>query len=155
MILLTGSKGNLGTELQKHLQAEEFIGDFTKPIKKDKEGKYDLIIHMGAYTDVAKAETDSEECFRNNVWGTFNLVKTYLDIPFVYISTEYANKPLGIYASSKAIAESVVTMHSHYLIIRTLFKPTPWPFETAYIDQYTQGDYVDVIAKLIADKIKK
>ena len=42
-----------------------------------------------------------------------------------------------------------------YLIIRTLFKPRPYPFNVAFGDQYTRGDYVDVIAKLIAKAIKK
>lgn len=46
-------------------------------------------------------------------------------------------------------------MAKNYLIIRTLFKPNPWPFKYAFADQMTQGDYVDVIAPLIAKEIKK
>ena len=89
-----------------------------------------------------------------NVIGTQNLVNAYFDVPFVYISSEYAKNPLGVYAMSKAMGESVVKAHPHHLIIRTLFKPTPYPYEYAYEDQFTQGDYVDVIGKLIADEIK-
>src|SRR3989338_7997801 len=156
-ILITGGSGKLGTELKKHLKGDypskkDF--DFTKPITLKK--KYDLIIHAGAYTDVKKAEfKEKKECFMTNVYGTFNLVEYYKDTPFVFISTEYARKPLSVYALTKKIGEEVVKSHPNHLIIRTLFKPTPFPFEVAYKDQYTQGDYVDVIAKLLAKTIKK
>jgi dTDP-4-dehydrorhamnose reductase len=154
-ILVTGGTGKLAFELKKHLAAD-YVGiehwDFTYPINK---GEYDLILHMGAYTDVRKAESEPDKCFAINAYGTFNLVNTYKDTPFVYISTEYANKPLGVYALSKRLGEEVVKCHPRHLIIRTSFKPTPFPFPKAYIDQYTQGDYVDVIAKLLSDIVMK
>lgn len=152
-ILITGGTGRLATELKKHLDGE-YVGienwDFTYPVKK---GEYDLILHMGAYTDVRKAESEADKCFQTNAYGTFNLVNVYKDTPFVYISTEYANKPLGVYALSKRLGEEVVKTHPNSLIIRTSFKPTPFPFPCAYEDQYTQGDYVDVIAKLLAMEV--
>ncbi len=153
-ILVTGGTGKLGIELQKHLDGH-YVGsqdlDFTKKIEK---GDYDLILHIGAYTDVRKAETEeTEKCFQVNTYGTFNLVQTYKDVPFIYISTEYAKNPIGVYALTKKLGEEVVKTHPNHLIIRTLFKPNPFPFDKAYIDQYTQGDYVDVIAKLLADRV--
>ena len=154
MILVTGGTGRLATELKKHLDGE-YVGiehwDFTFPVpKKD----YELIVHMGAYTDVKRAESEPEKCFQTNVFGTFNLSHAFQDVPMVYISTEYAKNPLGIYAKTKLWAEEIVKEHKKHLIIRTSFKPNPFPFPMAYMDQYTQGDYVDVIAKLLADKIK-
>lgn len=153
-ILITGGTGKLGTELKKHLDGH-YVGssdlDFTKTIEK---GDYDLIIHIGAYTDVRKAESEgAEKCFQVNTYGTFNLVQTYKDVPFIYISTEYANNPISVYALTKKLGEEVVKTHPHHLILRTLFKPNPFPFDKAYVDQYTQGDYVDVIAKLLAEKV--
>lgn len=154
-ILITGGTGKLGVELKKHLDGD-YIGsadlDFTKKINR---GDYDLILHIGAYTDVRKAESEeAEKCFQVNTYGTFNLVRTYKDVPFIYISTEYANNPLSVYALTKKLGEEVVKTHPNYLILRTLFKPNPFPFDKAYVDQYTQGDYVDVIAKLLAEKVK-
>lgn len=154
-ILVTGGTGKLGIELQKHLDGH-YVGskelDFTKKINKD---DYDLIIHIGAYTDVRKAESEeTEKCFSVNTYGTFNLVQTYKDVPFIYISTEYAKDPIGVYALTKKLGEEIVKTHSAYLILRTLFKPNPFPFSKAYADQYTQGDYVDVIAKLLAERVK-
>lgn len=153
MILISGGTGRLASELKKHLGGE-YVGienwDFCYPIKK---GTYDLVVHMGAYTDVVKAETEQQKCFNTNVYGTFNMVQTYKDIPFIYISTEYAKNPLGVYALTKQLGEEIVKTHPNHLIIRTSFKPTPWPFPFAYGDQYTQGDYVDVIAKLLSQVI--
>ena len=149
-ILMTGASGKLGTELQQYFhehQLDTDRHDFTQSLV---HGEHDLILHIGAYTDVKKAETDWATCFQVNAFGTFNLVQTYKDTPFIYISTEYAKHPLGIYALTKYLGEEVVASHPNHLIVRTLFKPTPWPFEYAYEDQYTQGDYVDVIAKELA-----
>jgi len=156
-ILITGGNGKLATELKKYLPGDylskkEF--DFTRPINLKQ--KYDLIVHVGAYTNIKRAEfEEKKECFMVNVYGTFNLVEYYKDTPFVFISTEYAHKPLSVYALTKKIGEEVVKSHPNYLIIRTLFKPNPFPFPKAYKDQYTQGDYVDVIAKLLVKRIKK
>lgn len=151
MILLTGSNGKLGTELRKHINVTDFDSDITRQFSaKDNE----LVIHAAAYTYVGEAEDDAKNVFETNVFGTWNLVNAYKDKPFVYISTEYAKNPLGVYALTKYLGEEVVKLHPNHLIIRTLFKPRPWPFDVAYEDQYTQGDYVDVIAKLIVDKIQ-
>ncbi len=156
-ILITGGNGKLATELKKHLKGDYLSRkdfDFTKPITRKQ--KYDLIVHVGAYTNVKKAEfEDKKKCFMANVYGTFNLVQHYKNTPFILISTEFAANPFAIYALTKKLSEEIVKTHSHHLILRTLFKPNPFPFPEAYTDQYTQGDYVDVIAKLLAKKIKK
>lgn len=152
--LLTGGSGRLGTELQKYQ-------DFIAPTHEEMDittdfTKYsaDLIIHGAAYTNVDKAETDQEECFKVNVEGTARLVEAYKDIPFVYISTEHAFKPINTYSDSKLAAEGIVrAIHPHHLIIRTLFKPRPWLYDNAWTDQMTRGDYTDVIAKLILKEV--
>ncbi len=155
-ILITGGTGRLGKELQKHL-AGHYVGtedfDFTGKIP---EAEYDLIVHAGAYTDVRRAEhEDKEKCFMVNVYGTFNLISHYKNTPFIYVSSESAKYPFSVYALSKKLAEEIVEAHPRHLILRTLFKPNPFPFPMAYIDQYTQGDYVDVIAELLAKRVKE
>lgn len=146
-ILLTGASGLLG----KHLKLEA-----DRPSHQDLDitqiivpKEYDLIVHCAAYTDVQGAENDKWECHNINVNGTLNLLEAYPNTPLVYISSEYAKGPVNFYSWTKKWAEELVQLHPNYLIIRTLFKVTPWPFEKAFTDQYTQGDYVDVIAPLI------
>ena len=156
MILLTGGSGLLGAELRKLLNVfapSHKDLDITKP--ETLTGDYEIIIHAAAYTDVVKAETDKEDCFRVNVTGTLNLLKAYPDSNFVYISSEYSYNPVNYYSETKLAGETAIKVFAkRYLIIRTLFKPNPFPYVKAFNDQYTQGDYVDVIAPLIAKEIK-
>ena len=154
MVGISGGTGRLAYELKKHLEGDYFgIEDFDFIYEVPKKD-YELIVHMGAYTDVKKAESEKEKCMLTNVLGTYNMVQAYKDIPFVYISTEWAFNPLGVYALSKQLGEEIVKTHPNHLILRTLFKPNPFPFTHAYTDQWTQGDYVDVVAKILADKVK-
>lgn len=161
MILLTGASGLLGRHLK--LEADRFshevmdIVDFHRPTGF-KEGfyekEYDLIVHCAAYTKVAQAETDRLACFNINVLGTLNLLQAYPKTPFVFISSEYAKNPINFYSLTKSLAEQLVTYHfAPYLIIRTLFKPYPWPYEKAFRDQFTLGDTVNIIAPLIEKAI--
>lgn len=156
-ILLTGGSGLLGTELQKHIKcvapsSKEL--DITESIKKKKG--IELVIHAAAYTDLIKAEKeDKKKCYDVNVKGTFNLLEAYSDVPFVFISTEYVRFPWNEYSYTKHLAEELVSSHFSHLIIRTLFKKNPFPHPMAFINQYTQGDYVNIIAPLIVEEIEE
>ncbi len=152
--LLTGGSGRLGRELQK-------LRTFNAPTHQEMDitgsmqpRDCSLVLHAAAYTAVDQAETDTEECFRINVGGTARLANLYRSVPFVYISSEHAFHPINMYCASKFAAEEVVAATcSKYLIIRTLFKPRPYPFDNAWQDQMTQGDYTDTIAKLLLEAI--
>ncbi len=155
MILLTGGSGRLGKELLKIMpntyapSHKEF--DVTGVIPYH---KYDLVIHAAGYTNVAQAELRKKDCYILNVLGTMQLAVFSYDSPFVYISSEYANNPVNYYGKTKQLAEKhLKQVYKKCLIIRTLFKVRPFPYPTAYTDQYTQGDYVDVIAPLIKKAI--
>jgi len=154
-ILITGGFGTLGTELQKHIKCiaptrKEF--DITKPISMN---DFSLIIHSAAYIDVVKAEIEKKECYTTNVWGTVNMLKSYPCIPFVFISTEYAKNPVNYYSETKLAGETAVkALAKNYLIIRTLFKAVPYPYDKAFTDKFTNGDEVTTIAPLVAKKIK-
>jgi hypothetical protein len=83
------------------------------------------------------------------------LLKKYSDTPFVFISSEYAIKPVNLYSATKTVGELLTYAYAKsHLIIRTLFKPRPYPFNVAFSDQYTRGDYIDIIGRLIAEEIK-
>ncbi len=154
-ILLTGASGLLGKHLTidaerpTHEQFNIVQGGSWKRIS----GEYELIVHCAGYTNVAKAETDKSECFDVNVKGTLNLLEAYPHTPFVYISSEYAHNPVNFYGLTKFLAEEIVKTYPNYLIIRTLFKPFPWPFDKAFTDQYTQGGYINHVAPLIEKAI--
>lgn len=151
-ILLTGGSGLLGQELIKYLNCDTPSHkelDVTKEMKPRDD--YDIVIHAAAYTDVPKAEIEKEECFKVNVLGTLNMVKAFPKAKFIHISTEYVKNPVNFYSWTKVWAEEMVLMHHNSsLIIRTSFKPNPFPWQFAFIDQYTTADYVDIIAPKIA-----
>lgn len=153
---MSGGSGLLGTEFKKYLTLDTPSREELDITKEVKPKKYDLIIHSAAYTNVDRAEVEIEKCFEINILGTANMLKAYPDTPFVYISSEFVTRPVNTYSYSKLAGEVLVRgMSKHYLILRTLFKPTPWPWGVAWVDQFTQGDYVDVIAKLILEYIDK
>jgi dTDP-4-dehydrorhamnose reductase len=175
-VLLTGGRGRLGTELQKHLSlitpsSQEL--DITRPDTIQQaiiSHNPNLLVHAAAYTNVSGAETDRASCWKVNVEGTRNMVRAALNhsLPLIYISTDYVfwgdtggykeDDPLGpvrnYYALSKLAAEEVVRILPKHLVIRTSFRPVAWPYPTAFSDIYTSQDYVDIIVPEIALAIK-
>jgi dTDP-4-dehydrorhamnose reductase len=176
-ILLTGGNGRLGTELQQHIalrapsSQDLDITNLASIYQAVDNYTPSLIVHAAAYTDVAGAQTHKETCWKVNVGGTRNMVKVALEhqLPLIYISTDYVfygdqgmykeDDPLGpvrnYYALSKLVAEELVRIVDHHLVIRTSFRPREWPYPTAFDDLYTSQDYVDIIAPEIALAIKR
>lgn len=163
-ILLTGGSGLLGKELQKHrtyLAPSHTEMDITnlKDVKSFiSRHKPSLIVHAAAYTDVSKADKEAEDmvkCYITNVIGTRNIVKAAVNIPIIYISTEYVLEPVNFYSLTKLQGEKELERTKKYHIIRTTFKPRPFEHPGACTDMWTIGDYVDVIALLIDKFIEK
>jgi len=150
---MTGGSGLLGRNLKIEADRPSHEELDICNLKIDKG--YDLIVHSAAYTNTTKAEIDRLKCFDVNVTGTLNLLEAFKDTPFVYISSEYAYNPVNFYSLTKSLAEQLVKEHKNYLIIRTLFKPYPYPYERAFVDQWTNGDTVDKIAPLIDKEIEE
>src|SRR5216683_7353929 len=120
-ILITGGSGLLGKHLIPFLKIQDGDGNLfprvliDAPTSKELNivghvipGDYDLIIHAAAYTDVVGAQTNKGECFDVNVLGTINLARAYKDVPFVFISSEYAHNPVNFYSLTKWLGELAV-----------------------------------------------
>lgn len=172
-LLLTGGSGRLGTALRGLMP--DLIApslhelDITDPssVRTTLERHQpQAIVHAAAYTDVAGAEREREACWRVNVEGTRNLARAALEggLFFVHISTDYVfwgdvgayqeDDPPGpvrnYYALTKLVAEEAVRAVPRHLVIRTSFRPSPWPYPVAYTDLYTGQDYLEVIAPEVA-----
>ncbi|EHI73499.1 dTDP-4-keto-L-rhamnose reductase [Streptococcus criceti] len=112
MILITGSNGQLGTELRYLLDErnEEYVAvdvaemDITNAAKVDEvfaQVKPSLVYHCAAYTAVDAAEDEGKELdYAINVIGTENIAKAAAkyEATLAYISTDYVfdgQKPVG------------------------------------------------------------
>ena len=175
-ILLTGGSGLLGGELQNideniyaPTSTEMNILNIDQCDKIINEYSPDVVLHAAAFISPPRCDANPAEARNNNIIGTVNLVNLCQknSIKLVYISTDYAFdgkrgqynttdlvNPINIYAMTKVAGEFAVKTYLNSLIIRTSFIPKIFPYEKAYVDQYTSRDYIDVIAPLILKTAK-
>ncbi|MGC6177579.1 dTDP-4-dehydrorhamnose reductase [Lacrimispora sp. 38-1] len=145
-VLVTGVKGQLGydvvNELKKRnheavgVDIEEMdITDEESVNRVIREAAPDAVIHCAAYTAVDAAEENEELCRNVNARGTGNIARVCrdLDIPMMYISTDYVfngqgtrpwmpddnREPLNIYGQTKYEGELEVEENlDKYFIVR-------------------------------------
>ncbi len=176
-LLLTGGSGRLGRELRTLLpellappHSELDVTNLETVCSALVRYRPEALIHAAAYTDVAGAEGERKQCWRVNVEGTRNLVRAALELglPLIHLSSDYVfwgdrggykedeapGPTRNYYALSKLVAEEVVRVLPHHLVIRTSFRANRWPYEVAFDDLYTSQDYLDVIAPEIARAIR-
>jgi dTDP-4-dehydrorhamnose reductase len=131
---------------------------------------YDTIINCIANTKTYSANKNSMmEVNFTAVYRLANLCM-YTNKKLVHISTDYIyadsfpnateeDVPLHArnwYTYSKLLADGYIqSICDDYLLIRTSFKPYPFPYEQAITTQVGNFDYTDIIAKLIIKLINK
>ena len=145
-VLVTGVKGQLGYDVMNELAKRGYEGvgvdvaemDITDSAAVEKvisEVHPDKVVHCAAWTAVDAAEDNQEVCHKVNVDGTANIAKMCgkLDIPMVYISTDYVFdgqgirpwepddpvvEPLNVYGQSKYEGEVAVEKYApkHYIV---------------------------------------
>ncbi len=146
-ILVTGAKGQLGTEMVKLLKemkyevygygrAELDITDFQQVKNVIDHIRPNIVIHAAAYTKVDAAESEPDQTFLVNAYGTRNVTvaSEHIGAKLVYISTDYVfdgtanvpynefafTNPINVYGKSKLAGEQFVRdLHSKFFIIRT------------------------------------
>jgi dTDP-4-dehydrorhamnose reductase len=147
-ILVTGSKGQLGSELQvlaAHRPHDKFIFvdvdelDITNNLAVDSffdNQAFDVCINCAAYTAVDKAEQDADLARKVNVTGVEHLAKSCEKnkVLFVHISTDFVFdgsskvpystddpvSPLSVYGLTKAEGEyRALSCNTKTILIRT------------------------------------
>ncbi len=172
-ILITGSKGMLGSDLAVEFRKtnNEIIGcskeeiDITNKqhIKKIEKINPKVIINCAAYTNVDLAEKEREKCYSVNTLGVKNLVEfcEHRDVILVQISTDYVfdgNKkgynendkknPINFYGKTKSKAEDIIIKKlKKYYIIRTswLFGKNGKNFVKTIIQLSKKKKKIDVV----------
>ena len=145
-VLVTGSKGQLGTDVISELEQRGLsaVGvdieemDITDPdsvMQVIGETQPDAVIHCAAYTAVDDAEDHEDLCRQINAYGTENVAKACsgYDIPLMYISTDYVfngegmrpwdpddpREPLNVYGQTKYEGELAVEKYTDkFFIVR-------------------------------------
>ena len=145
-VFVTGVKGQLGHDVMNELakrglegigvdMAEMDITDAEACERVIKAAAPEAVIHCAAYTAVDAAEDNRELCHRVNGEGTKNIARvcSELDIPMMYISTDYVfngqgerpwepddyREPLNVYGLTKYEGEiAVEQLLKKYFIVR-------------------------------------
>ena len=173
MIVVTGGTGKLGSELRKLLPKalfptrKELNIDDIESVRRyfSQQGKISCIIHCAAFTSPPLVDKNPIAALKTNIIGTANLVviASHFKIRLVYVSTDYvfdgerggygeddSVNPVNKYAWSKLGGECAVRMmHDNWAIARCSFGPRPFPYDKAFIDQFTSREPVDVMAEKI------
>ncbi|WP_050943048.1 dTDP-4-dehydrorhamnose reductase [Bacillus methanolicus] len=144
-ILITGSNGQLGKELERQLSFSHIVVSLAKhnldiTSKEDVEKiisnmKPQIIIHAAAFTAVDQCETYRKKAFETNSLGAFYVAQAAdkVDARLFYISSDYVfdgNKqspyleedepnPQSIYGLSKWLGEELILPFHHVTVIRT------------------------------------
>ena len=176
-IIFTGGSGLLGSEFRKirldidYPWWEDFnITNYNQMKEYVQANGCGLIIHAAAFTSPPLIDKNPAEAIEVNIIGASNVVKLCMefDLRLIYICTDYVFKgdkgnykeddpvyPVNKYAWSKLGGECAVRMHDKSLIIRTTFAPNVFPYEKAFVDQWTSRESVSVIAGMIEKLIDK
>lgn len=176
-LLLTGGSGRLGTALQALLPGlhapPRAALDITHPeqvVATIRAARPRMVVHAAALTDVTRCESDRALAWQINVDGTRAVAHACHDTgaALIHISTDYVfsgdtghyceddppGPPVNWYGVTKLAAESAARLAGHSLIIRTSFRPRPFPHTVAFTDVFTSQDYLDVIAPHVAQVIR-
>jgi len=174
-ILITGSNGQLGQEIQAIKQnyndlsfyfTDVEVLDITNFEKLEQfynKNNFDLIINCAAYTAVDKAEQEEKLANLINETGVYNLrlIAEKHDLPFIHISTDYVfngknykpyterddTSPESIYGKSKLAGEKSIIDYKKAIIIRTswLYSVYGNNFVKTIIKISTENDSINVV----------
>jgi nucleoside-diphosphate-sugar epimerase len=171
-ILILGD-GLLGKEIVKQT-GWQYVSrkcnnfDINKIEESLKDFNIDIIVNCIANTDTYSK--DKESHWDVNYKFLSNLINycNQKSIKLVHISTDavYFNSinnaseqdiPIhgnNWYGYTKLIGDALVQLQcNNYLLIRCQHKPTPFPYEAAWMNQIGNFDYVDIISNLICKLI--
>ncbi len=160
-ILVTGAKGQLGTELQKLLPNAIFadidvldITDLEAVKKFVRDNQIDVIVNCAAYTAVDKAEDDIELTQKINEDGPRNLALSGAKV--IHISTDYVfdgtnhkpylpedkTNPVSVYGKTKRAGELAVLDNTKIAVV----------IRTAWLYSAHGNNFVKTMRRLGAEK---
>ena len=178
-VLVTGANGQLGLAIkaaQKNYPKLSFIFvgkkelDVTSPQQIDpffKANRFDYCINAAAYTNVDKAEEETEAAYLLNETAPRLLAEACKqhNVSLIHISTDYvfdgtkgapyttADKPnpINVYGASKLAGEqALAAVGGDYCIVRTswLYSEFGTNFQTKILEKAKTAPYLEVVGDL-------
>lgn len=172
-ILLFGSSGTLGREIQKlnadivcptHEECD--ITKFHDVMGCILDNNPDVVINAAAIIDNRDIEKNPVPALNTNIVGAANvsMMCFQANIRLVYISSDYvyegtrgnyreddAVKPFNLYSFTKFGGECSAVAVKNHLIIRTSFGKNTFDYKEAFTDKWSSKCYVDEIAPMILE----
>jgi dTDP-4-dehydrorhamnose reductase len=165
--LITGSRGQLGTDLQAVLSgvdaAEVLATNSTTLAITDaaavnavvKEFQPDVILNAAAYTTVDKAETDEQAAYELNAVGPANLALAAgrIGAKLIHVSTDYvftgdASVPYEVDAPTGPKSAYGRTKLAGELAVREILPESGYVVRTAWVYGATGANFVKTMARL-------
>ena len=165
-ILITGAQGQLGHALQQALSGEDLIPkdlpefDLTQSNSESQivAARPSVILHVGAYTNVDRAEREPDRALAVNALGTTFVARAAatLNARLIYLSTDYVfdgtkttpyreedvPHPINVYGQSKREGEiAALTACSNTLVVRT-----------AWLYGHAGNNFVKTMMRLASEK---
>ncbi len=175
-VLFTGGSGLLGGYMRKLMPQALFPSraefDVTDPVRMRSylEGRdVRLVFHAAAFTSPPRINENPRLALDVNIAGTCSLVALCMErnIKLLYMCTDYVFKgdkgmyreddpvyPANKYAWSKLGGECAVRMYDNSLVIRASFGAVPFPYDKAFVDQWTSRLPVDEMARRLVRLIE-
>ena len=179
-VLVTGSRGRLGSELLKRFPAAlapsrhelDLTGSVDQMSGFIERCRPAIVIHAAALANIRQCEQSRDLAWATNVAGTANLVtacaRVVPDVYIIYISTAcvfdgerggYVEDdipcPKNFYGLTKLAGELMVSMHAHHLIVRTNFVVRErWPYPHAFVDRFGTYLFAEDVARAVADLVE-
>ena len=147
-VLIIGSNGQLGLCIGKVVESKKSenkyifsdrkivdVTDYDSIITCIENNDIDFVVNCAAYTNVEKAEDESEMAFLINEFGVKNIIDACKDkgIYVIHISTDFVfdgddnipyserelKNPLSVYGESKSLGEDYALKYDKCIVLRT------------------------------------
>lgn len=128
IVVVARNEGALVALKEKFPEIEIIVGDIVDPwvVKKAMKGVA-FVYLLSALKHVGVAEKEVKACINTNVIGCMNVVNESLitkPVSLMFVSTDKASQPMGVYGCSKKIGEKLISEaekinpHTQYRVVR-------------------------------------
>lgn len=176
MKILVIGDGLLGSEIVKqtnwdYISRKKDSIEFTNlESYQSKLYKYDTILNCVAFTETYSQDKENNRNINYVAVTKLSDFCSQQNKKLIHISTDYVysnsinnatedDLPLiseNWYSYYKLLSDEYIQLkNNNFLICRCSFKPYPFPYESAWIDQVGNFDYVNNISEIIINLIKK